>query len=450
VKTQESPWFPIPVPIIGFIWVLGSGFVDWWTGPELATSAFYLPGIILVGWFAGRLPSLCIAAFAGIMWLLAELLMETHYVHPLIPYWNGLTRLTVFIVTALLISEVRIRKRAESALHDQKEILSSVLDSMDDGVVVVSREGRIITLNPAARRLLGEAEENSAAAEWVDQVEKSQRGHSSNIQPLRLAVEGQIMDYEEIFIQRSKETDPTPLGLSVLPMLGGGVRQGGVVLVFHDLTVYRKLENQISQASEREQRRIGQDLHDGICQHLAGVTFAVGALRTELERMELPKQAEMTSEIGRLIRQGIQQTKDLARGLYPMGIEEGLDVALGALASTTSERLDIPCRYQQTGGGFRLGATTAGHLYRIAQEAVSNAVRHARPANINISLSHQADHLTLEISDDGVGLDTSRNTERGIGLQIMRYRANLVGAKLKITSQEGGGTRICCQTSLVS
>lgn len=449
-----KPFHPLlPAPLVGGVWVLGCGLVDWLTGPELAVSAFYLPGIILTAWYSGRKASLWLALLATAVWLTAELL-EPRYSRPFIPYWNSLIRLSIFVVTALLTSEVRIRRLTETALQNQKEILSSILDSMRDGVVVVNGDGRIIVFNPAADRLFGEEDPGVEANDWVNRVEKDLLdptvGSPHDRHLLRKSISGHHSGHGEISLIRAGTTDRTRLGLTALPLLGRNSDQTGTVLVFNDLTSRRNLENQISQASEREQRRIGQDLHDGICQHLAGVAFAAGTLQSELERMNLPKQAEKVSEIGGLVREGIQQTKDLARGLYPMGIEEGLDVALGSLASTTRERLGIRCIYRQTGDGFKLDPTTAGHLYRIAQEALTNAVLHARPDNVVIHLSRDVDNLTLEVSDDGIGLGSSRNPERGIGLQIMRYRANLVGARLEFISHDGGGTRICCRASLPS
>jgi two-component system sensor kinase FixL len=448
--------FPLwtPALIVGVIWVLGCGLVDWLTGSELALSAFYLPGIILTAWYGGRKASLWLALLGAAVWLGAELLGTRHYSRPFIIYWNSAVRLSIFFVTALLTSEVRIRRFIESALQNQKEILTSILDSMRDGVVVANGEGQIILFNPAAERLFGSVGPNQNAAEWVDGIERKLLDSSANgladNDLLRKTVVGRHPGQGEIALMRADNATRIQLGLTALPLMGKNFHPAGTVLVFNDLTARRNLENQISQASEREQRRIGHDLHDGICQHLAGVAFAVGTLKTELERMNLPGQAGKAAEICELIREGIQQTKDLARGLYPMGIEEGLDVALRLLAFTTSERLETPCHYQQTGDSFKLDTDTAGHLYRIAQEAVSNAVRHASPSSIFIRLSEEIGHLTLEVSDDGVGLGSSSNPERGIGLQIMGYRANLAGANLEIISREGAGTQICCKTSIVS
>lgn len=447
-----KPFHPVlPAPLVGAVWLLGCGLVDWLTGPELALSAFYLPGIIVPAWYSGRKAALWLALFGTALWLTAELL-EPRYSNPFIPYWNSLIRLTVFAVTALLTSEVRIRQLTETALQHQKEILSSILDSMRDGVVVANGEGRIIVFNPAAIRLFGEAPLNVDANEWVTRMERNlldpTAGSPHDKHLLRKSLSGQHSGQGEISLIGRGSSGRIQLGLTALPLMSRNSDRTGTVLVFNDLTSRRNLEKQISQASEREQRRIGQDLHDGICQHLAGVAFAAGTLQSELETMNLPKQAEKTASIGRLVREGIQQTKDLARGLYPMGIEEGLDVALASLASTTRARLGIQCTYRQTGEGFKLDPNTAGHLYRISQEAVTNAVVHGKPENILIHLSRDADNLILEVSDDGTGIGTARNPESGIGLQIMSYRADLVGAKMEVTSREGSGTRICCKASL--
>jgi len=451
---SRKPNWIIQAPVVGVIWILGCGFVDWLTGTELALSAFYLPGIILAAWFGGRKASLWLALLGAVVWLAAELMGTRHYSRSFIVYWNSTIRLSIFTVTALLTSEVRIRRLTEAALQSQKEILASILDSMRDGVVVADGEGSIILFNPAAKRLFGDVADNENAIDWVDRLEKKLLNSTTSCQDDKNMIRKAIVERQpgqgEIALLHGDKPSRIQLGVTTLPLTGKSHHRSGVVIIFNDLTARRNLENQISQASEREQRRIGQDLHDGICQHLVGVTFAVGTLRTDLERLGLPAQAGKVSEIGELIREGIQQTRDLARGLYPMGIEEGLDIALGLLAATTTERLDIPCHYSQRGEDFKLDSITAGHFYRIAQEAVSNAVKHSSPTSIQIRLSREAGSLTLEISDDGKGISSSNKSERGIGLQIMQYRANLVGAKLKIISQEGVGTCILCQTSLAS
>lgn len=449
--SKSFHWF-IPAPAVGGIWVLGSGLVDWLTGSELAVSAFYLPGIILTAWISGRKASLWIALLAASIWLTAELAGPIHYSRPFIPYWNAVIRLSIFVVTALLTSEVRMRRQTETALQHQKDIFSSILDSMRDSVVVADHDGRIIVYNPTAQHLFGPVELGRNANDWATQIEENLLDPSPGIHerkhPLRQALAGQFAGPGEISLRKEHSAARTQLGLTALPLVGHDANQAGMILVFNDLTARRNLENQISQASEREQRRIGQDLHDGVCQHLVGVAFAAATLQSELEHMNLPAQAAGAAEIADFVREGIRQTKDLARGLYPTGIEEGLEIALKSLASITRDRLGIPCHYSQTGGDFVLAMTTAGHLYRIAQEAVNNAVRHAKCQNIRIQLTRKADELVLEVMDDGIGLGSSHHPDRGIGLQIMQYRANLVGAKLEISSLQGEGTRICSRVSL--
>ena len=435
-----------PPPVLGVIWVLGCGLIDWRSGSEWGVSGFYLPGIIFTAWYSGRNAALAIVLAAAAVWLTVELVWESSYSNPLIPIWNSLIRFFIFAVTALLTSEVRIRRQAEAALQRQKEILASILDSMRDGVVVVDRNAKIIVSNPAASELFGEIRLGGDAYELLRTLNGMLPEPSGDDERGNPPLHQRLVDSEdrgvEVSLRRHPSGELTHLSITAQPLMGRNSKQAGLVLVFNDLTTRRKLEHQISQASEREQRRIGQDLHDGVCQHLAGISFAAATLQSELESLGMPSQAAGAAEIAELMRDGIQQARDIARGLYPVGIEEGLEVAMKSLAANTENRSGIPCRFVQTGTELELDLTAAGHLYKIAQEAVNNAIRHGKPTGISIHLDFQADSLMLEIADDGLGIEAVDQPERGIGLQIMRYRADLIGAQLDISSREGEGVTV--------
>lgn len=430
------------------------GLVDWLSGAELGVSAFYVPGIALTAWYSTRRVALYMAIFAALVWLISDLGSTKVYSQTFIPYWNSAIRGTIFCTIALLASEVRIRQRVEVALRHQQEILASVLDSLRDGVVVSDQEEKIIIANPAAHRIFGRIPQDGDVHAWVDHLQKSVlEPNPSSLKadyPLQQAVAGKISGHWELTLRPDGNDQRTQLGMTSLPLEGGEKTRSGVILVFNDLTARRMLENQISQASEREQRRIGQDLHDGVCQHLAGVAFSAEALQGNLVNSALPNHAAAAGEIATMVREGIRQTRDLARGLYPDGIEEGLATALQSLASVTTRRSSVPCHFQQSSGDFPLDPVAAGHIYRIAQECVTNAVRHGSPRNIHITLERQEKALMLEIRDDGAGLGSSKNADRGIGLQIMRYRANLISGKLDIFSRDGEGTRIQLRAPLLS
>ena len=438
----------LPPPVVGLVWILVCGAVDWLTGPELAFSAFYLPGVALVAWWSGRKPALAMALCAASVWLFAELAANRSYSKPFIPYWNGTIRLSFFLVTAFLTSEVRTRQRTEAALREQDGILRSILDSMGDGVVVIGRDGTVLAFNPAAEKLFGVNPVGRDALEWVKEVESRQQDgvapRTETPSPLRLAVEGRFSGEREIALYQAGEKEAKLLGLTALPLVARQGAAAGVVMVIADLTTRRTMEKRIAEASEREQRRIGQDLHDGVCQHLVGVAFAAGSLQNVLESSSLEPEAAAAGAIAKLINDAISEARNLAHGLYPAGLEEGIEIALRTLASTTLERTGVVCTARIADETAVVDSVSAVHLYRIAQECVSNACRHGEAETIVISLEHHSTQLKLVVTDDGKGMDTSSTANRGIGLNLMRHRASLMGGTLEIESHAGQGTRVIC------
>lgn len=439
----------MPPWLVAAVWVIGWGVVDWLTGPELGVSAFYLPGIILAAWYSGRLPAFAITVLAMLAWLAAELGAGSSYAYPYTPYWNAFIRFLIFLVTAFLTSEVRERRRMERAYREQKEILASILDSMEDGVVVVNEHDRIISFNPAAERMFGANAIGASATDWLALLELNRFDPSTGARPsgnpLRLALEGKLVGNGDFVLMDEGRQFRTYLSLTAQPLLGLGRRRTGVVLVVHDQTSKLELDQRISEAGEREKRRIGQDLHDGVCQHLVGVGFALGSLQSDLESHNLRHQAETVGEIGELVREAIGQAKGLARGLFPVGLDEDLDYALQTLVKSAAQRFNVTCEYDRTGPEIKLDPTKAGHLFQIAQEALVNAVNHASPSRIRVFLQNEDTELRLEISDDGKGIGKQDKASPGVGLQIMRHRATLIGGSLEIDTRAGRGTSVICR-----
>ncbi len=439
----------LPTWLAAATWVIGWSVVDWLTGPEIGVSAFYLPGIIFAAWYARRAESLGIVVLAAAAWLFAELQTHTNYEFAYTPYWNAFIRFLIFLVTAVLTIEVRERRRMEKAYREQKEILASILDGMEDGVVVVNEDDRIILFNPAAERMFGTGASGASASEWLSLLELNRldppdrSGRVGN--SLRDAIEGRLEGLGEIVLVDGTSDARSYFGLAAQPLLGAGKDRKGAVLVVHDQTSERELDQRISEAGEREKRRIGQDLHDGVCQHLVGVGFALGSLQSDLERIDQPDLAEAAGEIGGLIRQAIGQARGLARGLFPVGLDEDLDFALQTLVKSTEERFKVPCTYERRGLEIKLEPTLAGHLFHIAQEALVNAVNHASAGKIRVSLHNDDTELRLAVSDDGKGISHGDSVSPGVGIQIMRHRSNLIGASLEIDTRSDRGTAVICR-----
>jgi signal transduction histidine kinase len=207
----------------------------------------------------------------------------------------------------------------------------------------------------------------------------------------------------------------------------------------------RHLEKAVLEIEEREKRRIGHDLHDDLGQQLAGISFKSQCMENSLREKASPD-AEAAARIKFLIDRAKEQVKHLSRGLSPMVEkgERGLMVAMEELVDNTEKIFNVPCVLKCDKPVLIHNETAVTHLYRIAQESVTNAVRHAGPRNIAIGLGRDDDNITLTIKDDGKGIAEVAGQKNGMGLQTMRYRAHMIGASLDISPDVHGGTQVTC------
>ncbi len=203
-----------------------------------------------------------------------------------------------------------------------------------------------------------------------------------------------------------------------------------------------RLEKELVAIGEQSQRQIGHDLHDTLGQHLTATAFAGQVLTEQLEGKSW-SEAAASKNLVKLIEEGIALTRQFARGLQPVEMKpEGLMDGFQELAHTTSERFQISCEFECREPVLLNDAESSTHLYRIAQEAVTNAIKHGKAKFINISLEKNEDATTLTVTDDGAGLpETSRGGE-GMGLRIMAYRASMIGATFHIETLPESGTRV--------
>jgi signal transduction histidine kinase len=207
----------------------------------------------------------------------------------------------------------------------------------------------------------------------------------------------------------------------------------------------QRLEREIIGISEREQERIGQDLHDGICQYLAALSCSAASLKSDLEGHDLAAEARVADELAGFLRDAVVQTRNLARGLVPVQMDEaGLASALEELTVSAARLLGIRCVYESAGVPLIRDNAVAMHLYRIAQEAINNATKHGKAANVLVSLIEDGKATTLRIADDGTGISKTATESNGMGLGLMHYRARLVGGELRIEEPPSGGTVISC------
>lgn len=205
-----------------------------------------------------------------------------------------------------------------------------------------------------------------------------------------------------------------------------------------------ELEDRLLQISEAEQRRIGHDLHDGLSQHLTGVGMLARRLEENLRSVS-PAAAQDASRLLALAKSAVDLTRDLCRSLSPATLESrGLSEALRELGGHVENIFNIDCTVVISGEPPALDVQSRVHFYRIAQEALNNAVRHGQAKHTWLTLNCSSPEMTLEIVDDGVGIKPGEVTH-GLGLKIMRYRARKIGARLTVSPRVDGGTIIHCR-----
>ncbi len=205
-----------------------------------------------------------------------------------------------------------------------------------------------------------------------------------------------------------------------------------------------RLEKEILEVSEREQQRIGRDLHDSVCQHLAATAMAGHVLGEKLALKRLPEAAD-ARDVVKLVEDGLTLTRNLAHGISPMELDaEGLLTAFREFANNISKIYKLPCKFEHDASALVNDPVTGTHLYRIAQEAVTNAIRHAKPRQIVINLGQRKECVELTVEDDGAGLPDDWQKSRGLGTRIMAHRAAMIGGTLSIEPNPTGGTFIKC------
>jgi signal transduction histidine kinase len=209
-----------------------------------------------------------------------------------------------------------------------------------------------------------------------------------------------------------------------------------------------RLDQEIAKVADRERRRLGQNLHDSLGQHLTGTALAAQVLREKLAARSAAEVAD-ADKVVRYIEDGIDVTRNLARGFFSPELDaDGLTVALQGLAENISERFGVACSFNGDDAVRVRDATTATQLYHIAQEAAMNAVKHAEARKIDIHLSQHGHKLDLLIADDGLGFPEKLPEPPGLGLRLMAHGAALIGGKFAVESNRTGGTVVICKLSI--
>jgi two-component system CheB/CheR fusion protein len=214
--------------------------------------------------------------------------------------------------------------------------------------------------------------------------------------------------------------------------------------IIHDISERKLLQEELLSIADAEQRRIGQDLHDDIGQELTGLGMKAETLAEIVTERQVPERALAADIVAGLDRTRAK-VRALSRGMVPVEINSnGLVDALDQLTARLGDLHHIACTFECEDRSVEIEARQATQLYHIAQEAITNALKHARARNIQVSLRTHDSTIRLVVSDDGTGISHETTRPDGMGLRIMSYRSGLIHGKLELRRNETGGTRVSC------
>lgn len=344
----------------------------------------------------------------------------------------------------LIVTDITERKETEAALRRESDLNRILIDNAPIAIGLLSAEGKILRVNATTEKLFGfKLREVKGKELWsipimsVDEVQSSRQRFESLANGETESVSATIP-----MRTRSGETRHVETTTTVVKKQDGGI--DFFVTTGTDITEKRKLETEVIRVAEQEHIRIGHDLHDGIGQTLTGLASLIEALEERLKGRE----SEDVRRIRELVKSAILETRRLSHGLSPASVKNrGVGGGLLLIAETVRENFRRACECHLEEPMLTVDQEAEIHLFRIAQEAVNNAIRHGAAKKIRISYRRKsATQGVLEIKDNGCGFPTKNTakTSNGIGMQVMKHRAHLIGGELLVHSQNGRGARVMC------
>lgn len=334
-----------------------------------------------------------------------------------------------------LLAEMRDRRRSE-------EMFSTAFRSSPLGVMIASLDqGRFINVNDSFQRFTGYPHPRVVGQTFASLGFFKHQAQAEAFKRTLLR-QGWVRNQEIEFARADGEARLGVISADIVELWG----QDCLLASLQDVTDARRMEREILEISEREQQKIGQDLHDDLCPHLLGVEVLSKVLERDLERNHLP-QAQDAAKIGSLVRDSISKLRRLSRGLCPLDLgETGLDSTLSELCVYMEDIFGTSCCLECDYPVTIPDRTSAANIYYIAHEAMHNAIKHAGAKSIRVRLKAENGDLVLIIEDDGCGLPDHID-KTGMGLSIMRYRAQRIGATLRTDARLQGGTVVTLEVA---
>ena len=378
-----------------------------------------------------------------------------------VPYHDAYGRLIAY---DSLLRDITDSKLAAESLRESEEHLEAIWNSAFDAIITIDIQGMIETANWAAEKMFGYAK-SEIIGQNVKLLMPSpyREEHDGYLRRYRETGQARILNMPRELVARRKDGTTFPIDLSVTPVDHSDYFTG----VIRDISERKQLQEHVLESAAEEQRRIGLELHDGTGQELTGLSLVAGTLfnlvnavpvkESNGERVRQFDQASFTRlyEIAKRLNEKIAEANrlvyQLSHGIMPVQIDsEALRSALDELAASIHDPPKISCSFDCPLPVMAPNNTTATHLYRIAQEAVNNALKHSQAKEIRISLRQNDDQIALEVSDNGVGIEAAGSRvditrkDRGMGLRTMQYRAGMIAGTLQIQRRETGGTLVRC------
>jgi len=333
--------------------------------------------------------------------------------------------------------DITERKHMESELR----LLAAAVRNSNDAITILDMEGNIISWNLGAERIYGYGEAEAMKMN-ISRIIPDHKQDEMMSLVARVLKGGNIEFFETQRLAKNNRILDISLTATLLKDEKG--KPFAITTTERDITERRFLEKEILDITEREREQIGQELHDGMGQVLTGIAVKCKGLALNLKSKSLDDSKEALV-ISKLANKAIAQTRDLAKMLYPVDIETGgLVSALQALASNTGKMLGVRCRFKCDKSVSVKNLVEAKQIYRIVQEAITNAIKHGKAKNINIQLRFTRSGTVLSVKSDGLDFPKLSPRTKGLGLKIMKYRTDLMGGSLDIHKGDKGGTVVTC------
>ena len=471
--------------------------VDWATWQEVQFRLLYVLPTVVLAWYVGKWAAIPSAIVGTAVWLGVELSYHRTYEHHQIPYINAAMLLAASLGFALVVATVASRKRllavevvarmraesqllatneslearvlertaaaeartlalqcSEEALRRSSAILSAILDQMQEAVIVTDRAGCLHIANCAAASLFRlKAPQGLLILEPSEpaiRLEDLLRGYRGAAALLGQALAGKAVAHADLGPNSALGAAGPWLNFSSHSLQLGSAENDGVVFVFTDVSGAKEMDQTVANAIEEEQQRIGRDLHDGLGQHLVSTAMAVSLLRNRLAQDGRAGPEEVHG-IATLVDGAITHVRDIARGLFPVSLEQqGLAATLKGLADQVSRSTGVRCEVEAPPKFAEPATQIAVHLYRIAQESVANAIRHNPPDRIILRLEEPDEGLRLSVVSVGRQLVQPSGGRSGLGLAIMHHRARLIQGDLQIYDEPQGDTVVECTLGIAA